>query len=79
MEKPTIAGKAPIPVELEAGKTYAWCSCGLSANQPFCDGSHAGSGFVPKVFVAEETKTVYLCMCKHTTNPGFCDGSHNKL
>ena len=57
MEKPTIAGKTPLPVQLEAGKTYAWCSCGESTNQPFCDGSHKGSAFVPKVFVAEETKT----------------------
>ena len=48
MEKPTIAGKTPIPVQLEAGKTYAWCSCGNSSNQPFCDGSHKGSSFVPK-------------------------------
>jgi CDGSH-type Zn-finger protein len=79
MEKPIIAGKTPIAVELEAGKKYAWCSCGKSANQPFCDGSHKGSEFVPKVFEAEETKTAYLCNCKHTANPGFCDGSHNKL
>ena len=79
MEKPIIAGKTPIAVELEVGKAYAWCSCGKSANQPFCDGSHKGSEFVPKVFVAEESKIAYLCNCKHTANPGFCDGSHSKL
>lgn len=79
MEKPIIAGKSPIGVELEEGKTYAWCSCGLSANQPFCDGSHKGSSFSPIVFVAEETKTAYLCNCKHSGNSVFCDGSHNKL
>ena len=77
--EPKIADKQPIPVELEAGKTYYWCSCGESSNQPFCDGSHKGSDFAPKAFTAEETKTAYLCMCKHTTNPGFCDGSHSKL
>jgi len=48
-------------------------------NNHFCDGSHKGSGFVPKIFVAEESKTAYLCNCKHTENPGFCDGSHNNL
>jgi len=79
MANPKIAGKAPIPVELEAGKSYAWCTCGESTNQPFCDGSHAGSEFSPKVFKAEETKTAYMCTCKHTKNPGFCDGSHAKL
>jgi CDGSH-type Zn-finger protein len=77
--KPTIAAKTPIPVELEAGKTYAYCTCGLSDNQPFCNGAHKGSGFSPKVFQAEETKTAYMCRCKQTGNPGFCDGSHKKL
>lgn len=79
MDQPNIAGKAPMPVELEAGKTYAWCSCGHSTNQPFCDGAHKGSSFKPIVFTAEETKTAYMCTCKHTGNPGFCDGAHKKL
>ena len=74
-----VAGKAPIAVNLEAGKTYAWCSCGQSTNQPFCDGKHTGSDFSPHVFKAEESKTVYFCTCKQTSNPGLCDGSHSKL
>ena len=40
-----IAQKSPIPVEVEAGKSYWWCACGLSKNQPFCDGSHASIKF----------------------------------
>ncbi len=79
MAEPTIAAKNPIPVELEAGKTYAWCTCGNSTNQPWCDGSHKGSEFAPKVFQAEESKTAYMCQCKHTNNPGFCDGRHKEL
>ena len=79
MSNPKIADRQPVPVELEAGKTYAWCACGESTNQPFCDGSHKGTDFVPKVFKAEESKTAYMCMCKHTDNPGFCDGSHNSV
>ena len=79
MKKPTIAGRIPIPVQLEAGKTYAWCACGKSSKQPFCDGSHKGTEFSPKVFVAEETKTSYMCNCKHTANQGFCDGTHKTL
>jgi len=79
MEEPISAGKSPIAVQLEEGKTYAWCSCGKSSKQPFCDGSHKGSSFVPKVFVATETKTAYLCACKKTKNPGFCDGTHKSI
>lgn len=79
MEKPTVAGKAPQLVELESGKTYAWCACGKSSKQPYCDGSHAGSGIAPKVFVAEESKKAALCLCKQSNNPPFCDGTHAKL
>lgn len=79
MDKAKVAGTSPMPVELEAGKTYAWCSCGESTNQPFCDGSHQGSSFAPKVFVAEESKTAYMCTCKQTGNPGMCDGSHKSV
>lgn len=79
MTAPKIYKKNQIPVELEAGKTYAWCACGLSDNQPWCNGSHQGSGISPKVFKAEETKTAYLCQCKATNNPGMCDGTYNSL
>lgn len=79
MDKARVAGKSPIPVQVEAGKTYTWCTCGNSAKQPFCDGSHKGSPFVPKVFVAEVTKTVFLCNCKQTSTPPFCDGTHKAL
>lgn len=79
MANPKVAGLAPTPVELEAGKPYAWCSCGESTNQPFCDGSHKGSEFSPEIFKVEESKTYYLCLCKGTNNPGFCDGSHKAM
>lgn len=79
MSKPEIAQKSPYAVELQQGKKYAWCSCGKSAGQPFCDGSHKGTEFAPVVFTAEETKTVYLCGCKQTGNKPFCDGAHSKL
>lgn len=76
MDLPKRAGDNPLAVELEAGKNYAWCSCGLSENQPFCDGAHKGSGMSPEIFTAEKDGTHYLCTCKQTANPGFCDGSH---
>jgi CDGSH-type Zn-finger protein len=72
------ADNKPTLLELEKGKTYAWCSCGHSANQPWCDGSHKGSEHTPHVFQAKETKTYALCLCKGTQNAAFCDGSHSK-
>jgi CDGSH-type Zn-finger protein len=79
MEEPKIAQKSPYAVEVEEGKTYHWCSCGQSAKQPFCDGSHRGTSFTPVAYKAEKSGTVYFCGCKHTKNPPLCDGSHNDL
>lgn len=78
-DAPIIAQKAPYPVELEAGKSYFWCACGQSRKQPFCDGSHKGTSFVPTKITAEASKTAYFCGCKHSKNGAFCDGSHNAL
>lgn len=79
MSQPHIAQKAPYPLAVEEGKTYYWCACGLSKNQPLCDGSHKGTEFSPKPFKAEKTGTVYFCGCKHSANGALCDGSHSKL
>jgi CDGSH iron-sulfur domain-containing protein 3 len=79
MMEPKIAQKAPFPVELESGKAYHWCACGGSKNQPFCDGSHAGTGFTPVFFTPEKTGKLFLCGCKHSNKKPFCDGTHNKL
>jgi CDGSH-type Zn-finger protein len=79
MSDPKIAGRKPIMVELEEGKTYYYCTCGKSAQQPFCDGSHKGTDFTPHAFTAEETKKAALCACKHSKNGPFCDGSHRQL
>ncbi len=76
---PKIAQTSPYKTELEAGKTYFWCSCGQSSKQPFCDGSHKGSTFTPVKFVAEAAKTAFLCGCKHSAKQPFCDGSHKSL
>ena len=72
------AGSGAIAIDVVKGKNYAWCSCGLSKKQPFCDGSHKGSEFNPIIYKAEETKKVFLCACKQTNNRPFCDGSHSK-
>lgn len=79
MTEPVVAQKGPYPVDVEEGKKYFWCACGKSANQPFCDGSHEGTDFLPAKFEAPETKTIYFCGCKNSKNPIMCDGSHNAL
>lgn len=79
MSEPVVAQKAPYPVAVEAEKAYFWCACGLSASQPYCDGSHKGTGLAPMKFTSESAKTVYLCGCKATKNAPFCDGAHSKL
>ena len=77
MTDPVVAQKGPYAVNVEEGKTYYWCACGLSKTQPFCDGSHKADGdFEPVAFVAENTGKAWLCGCKHTNGPPMCDGSH---
>lgn len=78
MAEPIIVQKAPYNKKLEKG-SYYWCACGKSANQPFCDGSHKGSEFIPLKFEITEPKEVWLCGCKKTKNPPFCDGTHKNL
>ena len=70
---------SPFEVTLEANRQYYWCACGLSKSQPFCDGSHKGTGITPLAFSVEQTKSAWLCTCKKTANKPYCDGTHNKL
>ena len=74
-----IAQKSPCSTTVEAGKSYFWCACGLSKTQPFCDGSHKGSEFVPIKWEATVSQTVYFCGCKQSKGPPLCDGSHKNL
>ncbi len=78
MSQPTVAQKAPYVKDMQPG-VHAWCACGLSKGQPFCDGSHKGTGFAPVKVELREPKKVAWCGCKHSKNAPFCDGSHAKL
>jgi CDGSH iron-sulfur domain-containing protein 3 len=79
MAEPVIAGRMPMGIAVEAGKTYWWCSCGKSAKQPFCDGSHKGSEFTPVKFEAQATTKAWFCTCKHSKKAPLCDGTHKTL
>ena len=77
--KAEISQKAPFAVEVKAGNSYYWCSCGKSKSQPFCDGSHKGSEFTPVEYKATESETVYFCGCKQSAHQPLCDGSHSNV
>lgn len=79
MSAPVIADNKPIKTDLKKGEEYYFCVCGRSSSQPFCDGSHKGTGMNPKKFIAEEDGDAWLCRCKHTANPPYCDGTHNRF
>ena len=76
---PKIAEKSPEMVELTEGQSYAWCACGKSSKKTFCDGSHQGSEYNPKIFRSNKNGMAAICRCKHTSNPPYCDGTHNSL
>lgn len=78
-DTPVIAGRAPIKVAVEAGKSYWWCACGKSATQPFCDGSHKGSGLAPKEYKPAADGDAWFCACKNTAGQPLCDGSHKRV
>ena len=77
MTLPFCPQKSPYPLEVEAGKTYFWCTCGLSQKQPLCDGSHKGTGMKSLAFTPDQSGTLWMCGCKETGKQPFCDGSHN--
>ncbi len=79
--KPKIVDLKSAKIEVTAGQDYYWCSCGLSKKQPFCDGSHSGTGFAPVYFKPEQSGIVGFCLCKHSQkeNGVLCDGTHRTL
>ncbi len=79
MGNPVVADNKPVKVNLSKGQEYHFCTCGKSKSQPFCDGSHVGTSFTPRVIVSEEDSEAYLCACKHTGNAPYCDGTHKQF
>lgn len=78
MANPVSPQKGPYVVEEKPGKR-AWCACGLSKKQPYCDGSHKGTGMAPIIVEIKETQTIAWCGCKMSRNKPYCDGTHSSL
>ena len=76
MAEPAMPRDNYYAVDVEPGKEYLWCACGYSKRQPYCDGSHQGTEFMPKSLKVGEAMTLYLCGCKRTQDPPYCDGMH---
>jgi CDGSH iron-sulfur domain-containing protein 3 len=71
----------PVAVQVEPGKVYSWCSCGLTEKSPFCDSNHKKVIGLPYRSVKvqfDRAEEVWFCQCKQTRTPPFCDGSHKK-
>jgi CDGSH-type Zn-finger protein len=79
MTHPVAAQKGAYTTEVEEGKTYSWCACGLSKKQPFCDGAHKGTGLAPIRYTATRSGKVHFCGCKESVNRPLCDGTHAKI
>jgi CDGSH-type Zn-finger protein len=83
--KAVIAATSPYKVTVKAGQVYAWCSCGLSKKQPFCDGAHKAFNAEHKTefrsikFTPEADGEVFFCGCKKTESRPWCDGSHESF
>ena len=78
MKEPKCPQKKPYVISCEI-KKYAWCSCGKSSDQPFCDGSHKGTEFVPIIMDNEKEGNIAWCGCKKSKKGAFCDGTHSYL
>ena len=79
MSNPVIANNKPKAVDVKKSDEYYYCTCGRSSNQPFCDGSHKGTSYTPKLFTTDKDEEVYFCQCKHSANAPFCDGTHKQF
>lgn len=73
-----MSRNAPYVLDMKPG-IYAWCACGLSKNQPFCDGSHSSTPLRPMIVHLTEDKKIAWCGCKASNKKPYCDGTHKNI
>ena len=80
MGRSPVHGTSPMVIDETPGKK-AYCQCGLSANLPYCDGTHSreGTGITPITAEIEEPCKKAVCQCHKSGNLPWCDGTHSKL
>lgn len=65
----------PLKIRAPAGR-HAVCACGRTANAPFCDGTHAGTGVAPELIDLATESVIAWCTCRRSGILPMCDGSH---
>lgn len=73
-----VFSNKPESVDLEAGRMYAFCTCGRAEDGLFCDGSHKGTACKPLKSSVDKSGVYHLCRCKSSKNFPFCDGTHSR-
>jgi CDGSH-type Zn-finger protein len=79
MDLPKSSSLKPEQITLEKDKTYYFCSCGLTASPPFCDGAHKGTGFKSIHYTPVKDEIRWVCNCKRSCAMPFCDGTHKNM
>ena len=72
MSKPNAAKRSYS--EVEEGKKYFWCACGLSKKQPFGDGRTKQLDFQPFPTLLLKQESLFLWLQAQLKKP-LCDGT----
>ena len=75
MIDPEVVQNSPNKVNVKKGEKYASCTCSLSANQSFCDGTlRQIVDLKPLLFVAKKDEKMFIFGYKQTDY-----GTHKSL
>lgn len=75
---PVVAQKAPAPVNEEPVARW-WCACGRAASQPYCDGSHRGTGITPVRVEIASAGAAWYCVGKAAASQPRSERGHGRL
>ncbi len=80
MGRAPLHGTRPTVVDETPGRK-SYCQCGLSANLPYCDGTHSreATGRSPITVEITEPCKKAVCQCHQSGSLPWCDGTHSTL